>query len=62
MSYGSSSGGMGMKKHGTSGRAPKSPKLKHAMKREAEKTSIKATGRIKDPKTSVAELFHGKTK
>jgi hypothetical protein len=36
------SGGMGMKKHGRSGRAPKSPKLRHAMKCEAEKDERKA--------------------
>ena len=34
--------GMGMKKHGRSGYAPKSPKLKHALKREAEKDERKA--------------------
>lgn len=56
----SGSKGMGMHKHGTSGRAPKSPKAKHAMKREAEANSIKATGRIKDPKSSVSELFKKK--
>lgn len=46
-----------MHKHGTSGRAPKSPKAKHAMKREAEATSIKATGRIKNPVKNVSELW-----
>lgn len=53
-------GGMGSRKHGKSGFCPKSPKLRHAMKREAEKAEIKATGRIKDPKQSVAELFSRK--
>ena len=34
--------GMGMAKHGKSGRPPKSPKLRHAIKREAEKNEIKS--------------------
>lgn len=33
---------MGMKKHGQSGHNPKSPKLRHAMKREAEKNERKS--------------------
>jgi hypothetical protein len=53
-------GGMGMRKHARSGYAPKSPKFKHAMKREAEQNSVKATSRIKDPKQSVSDLFHRK--
>ena len=35
-------GGMGMKKHARSGRCPKSPKMRDAMKREAEKDERKA--------------------
>ncbi len=34
--------GMGMKKHGRSGYCTKSPKMRHAMKREAEKNEKKA--------------------
>ena len=34
--------GMGNKKHGQSGRAGKSPKMRHAERREAEKNEIKA--------------------
>jgi len=34
-------GGMGSHKHGTSGVAPKSPKARHRLKREAEADSIK---------------------
>ena len=32
----------GMSKHRKSGKSPKSPKAKHAIKREAEKNEIKA--------------------
>ena len=53
-------GGMGSHKHGTSGRAPKSPKTKHRMKREAEKDVRLDRTRIKDPKASVQELFRKK--
>lgn len=35
-------GGMGMKKHGQSGKPPKSPKAKYNQKIEAERQSIKA--------------------
>ncbi len=34
--------GIGMKKHGVSGHSGKSPKFRHAMKREAEKREKKA--------------------
>lgn len=34
-------GGMGMKKHGRSGKPPKSPKFRHKMKMEAEKNERK---------------------
>jgi hypothetical protein len=53
-------GGMGSHKHGTSGHSSKSPKLKHRMKREAEKDVRLDRARIKDPKTSVQELFRKK--
>ena len=44
--------GMGSHKHGTS------PRLKHAMKREAESQVRVDRTRIIDPKPSVEELFH----
>jgi hypothetical protein len=50
--------GMGSPKHGTSGHAPKSPRFKHAQKREAEKQVRVDKSRLKDPKGSVRELFH----
>lgn len=50
-------GGMGSHKHGTSGRAPKSPRFKHAMKRAAEATEITRRGGIADPAHSVSELM-----
>lgn len=53
--------GMGMKKHAQSGRAGKSPSMRAYMKREAERNEIKARG-IKNPVSSVNELFHGKRK
>lgn len=49
--------GMGMHKHGTSGRTGKSPKFRQAMKREAEQNERKDRSRIKDPKRTVKELF-----
>jgi hypothetical protein len=49
--------GIGSHKHGTSGRAPKSPRLRHAMKLDAERSEIKDTHRIKDPQTSIKDLF-----
>jgi len=49
--------GFGMHKHGTSGRTGKSPKLRHAMKREAEQNERKDRSRIKDPKRTMKELF-----
>ena len=54
--------GMGSHKHGTSGHSGKSPKLRSQIKREAEKNEHKDKSRIKDPKSSVDELFHGKKK
>jgi len=51
--------GVGSHKHGVSGRAGKSPKLRHTLKREAERNSIKDRSRIRDPKDTIKELFHG---
>lgn len=50
-------GGMGSHKHGISGRAGKSPNLRHYMKREAEKDERKSRSRIQNPKSSVRELL-----
>lgn len=47
--------GIGMHKHGAGGRAPKSPNLRHAMKREAEKQERKAQKPL--PYNSVSEAF-----
>jgi hypothetical protein len=56
-------GGMGSHKHGVSGRSGKSPSFRHQMKREAEKDERKDNKKkIRDPKSSVDELFHPKTK
>lgn len=49
--------GLGISKHRKSGNCGKSPKLRQAMKREAEKAERKDTTRIKSPKQSVKELF-----
>lgn len=38
---------MGMHKHGVSGKAPKSPRYRHALKREAEADVRKRTGHTK---------------
>jgi hypothetical protein len=43
--------GMGNHKHGTSGRAPKSPRLRHAIKLDAERNERKQRslfGSVKD--------------
>jgi len=50
-------GTMSLGKHGRCGRATKSPKFRHAAKREAEAVSVVATNRIRDPKESVSDLF-----
>ena len=50
-------GGMGSRKHGKHGISGKSPRFRHAMKREAEKNERKQRSRIRDPKSSVRELF-----
>lgn len=52
--------GMGMKKHGVSGcrnGSGKSPKLRHHIKREAEKDERKASKPL--PFKSVSEAFRG---
>lgn len=49
--------GMGMKKHARSGRSPKSPKMRAALKREAERNEVKDRSRIADPKGAVSDLF-----
>jgi len=43
-------------------KGPLSPKMRAYRKREAEKDERKDRSRIKDPKASVGELFHGRTK
>ena len=50
-------GGMGSTKHGKGGHSGKSPKLRHAMKREAESQVVKDRSRIADPSSSVKELL-----
>jgi hypothetical protein len=50
--------GMGMHKHGTSGRAGKSPKFRHQQRIEAERNIRSDKSRIKDPKVSIKELFN----
>jgi hypothetical protein len=49
--------GMGSKKHAQSGHPTQSPKFRFMKKLEAEKNEIKDRSRIKDPKSSVQELF-----
>lgn len=52
--------GIGPHKHAKSGchrGNPKGPKLRHAMKREAERNEIKDRSGIRDPKGSIKELF-----
>ena len=51
----SCNGGMGIQKHRKSGRTTKSPKMRHGMKMEAEKVSIKA--KQYKMNESVKELF-----
>jgi putative transposase len=53
-------GRMGMHKHGTHGHSGKSPKLRHAMKRQSEKDEIKDRSRIRNPSSSVHDLFNQK--
>lgn len=51
--------GMGAHKHGTCGYASKSPKFRHALKREAERDIRLDRSRIRDPKQSLRDLFGG---
>ena len=53
------SGGMGMAKHRKSGHPTKSPKLRLAMKMDAEKQERKAGPHAPATAVSVRELFHG---
>ena len=53
----SSHKGMGMSKHRKSGHTTKSPKFRFQQKLEAEKNERKDNTRIKDPKSSIKELF-----
>lgn len=55
----SGTGGMGMGKHRTSGKSPKSPKLRHALKRQAEMNEIKAKP-TNCVFTNVSDVFKGK--
>lgn len=50
-------GGMGSHKHGVSGHATKSPRARFLERLEAEKNERKDHSRIREPKTSVKELF-----
>jgi hypothetical protein len=50
-------GGMGSRKHAKSGHATKSPRFRFAAKIEAERQGVKSKRAIRDPKSSVAELF-----
>lgn len=50
--------GMGMAKHRKSGHTSKSPKLRYAMRLEAERDERKDRSRIHDPKQPIEELFH----
>ena len=50
--------GFGTTKHGRSGHATRSPRFRFLQKLEAKKNDRKDRSRIKDPKHSVAELFH----
>jgi len=51
---------MGMRKHARSGchrGNTKSPRFRHAQKLEVEKIEIKDRGKIREPSSSVSELF-----
>lgn len=53
-------GGMGSKKHGTSGHATKSPRLRFALKLAAERDERKDRSKIKQPFNSLREMLKGK--
>ena len=50
---------MGTAKHRKSGYSGKSPKYRFLTKLDAEKNEIKDKSRIKNPKSSIKELFKG---
>jgi hypothetical protein len=52
--------GIGMRKHARSGSHrgnTKRPKFRHTQRLEAERNEIKDRSRIRDPKTSIKDLF-----
>lgn len=55
-----SRGGMGSRKHGRSGVAPKSPRVRFHMKREAEKMERK-TRRVKCKHRTVTDLLNSRS-
>ena len=50
-------GGMGNTKHGKSGKPTKSPRMRFLEKLEAEKNIRIDNSRIKNPKSTIKELF-----
>lgn len=48
---------MSLHKHYVAGHASKSPRFRHALKREAEANERKDRSRLREPKSSVKELF-----
>lgn len=52
--------GLGISKHRKSGKSPKSPKLRHAMKREAEKEETKRKTQELPYKSVKDALSHAK--
>jgi hypothetical protein len=59
MMQGKSSPPMGAHKHGISGKAGKSPRFRHAMKREAEAQLVKRRKTATKWVSSVTEALHG---
>jgi hypothetical protein len=53
-----SRGSIGVSKHGKSGYTPKSPKLRHQMKRDAEANEVRQKNQIQNPESSVKNLFN----
>lgn len=53
---GSSNGGMGISKHRKSGKCPKSPKIRHALRREVEEQEVKSKDKT-DYVETIDELF-----
>lgn len=57
----SSNGSLSHSKHYLAmGHSKKSPRMRHALKREAERNVRQDRSRIKDPVSTVEELFRGK--